>query len=432
MRKTSMIATAVAMTLLVWGCGDSNVRFGAQAATPVPAVTVPAPVPATYAGPSSAYLIPEAQLRHLGLETAWSGKLPVQPQAVILDAYLLSDVVMLESADRHLYTIDRKTGVPKWDVEIPNRCDFRGCEDDAAVYVPCRNVLVAVDKRGFILWRKYLDFGPGGIPAADADHVYLPCFDGRLRAFLKDSRYFDLQWTTKGPVEAKPAVGQHLVYTGSSDGVLYALKSEKLDLSWSYKTFGGIRAGVVYDKMNVFLASTDGNLYCLNGFPQPSREQQLAWNLPYSSGSPIDVTPFVGRDTVFVVNRNRECHAVDRENGRKLWILADVDRVLTQGKLNTYLLRRDGKILAADNKSGAVRWELDLPAGAFAFIPVNVEDDVLYLIKNTGETQAVREVRPAGVPALAPAPAAPAPEAPKAPAKPAGDKPAGDKPVTGG
>ncbi len=423
MRKASMIAAAVGMTLLVWGCGDSNVRF-AQAA-PAQPVTVPAAAaPAPAGGPSMAWVVPEAQLKHLGLETAWSGRLEIQPTPAIIDAYVLGDFMMFESADRRLTAVDRKTGVPKWTVEIPNRCDFRGCEDDAAVYVPCRNVLVAVDKRGFITWRKFLNFGPGGVPVADGDHVYLPCFDGRIRAFLKDSRYFDLQWTTRGPIESRPAVGPKLIYAGSSDGVLYALRNEKLDQSWSFKTFGAIKADLIYDKMCVYVASTDGNLYCLNALAQGSREQQLAWHLPYSSGAPIDATPFLGRDTVFVVNRNRECHAVERETGRKLWVLADVDKVLTQGKQNTYLLRHESKLIAVDNKTGVARWELDLPAGAFAFTPVNSLDDILYLIKNTGETQAVREIRPPApvapaAPVVAPAPA-PAP-APKAADKPAED-----------
>ena len=409
MRKSSTIATILGVMVVVLGCGEPDARFGATAAMPAPAAPATVPVPTPPRGPSTDYVVPEPQLRHLGLETFWSGKLPVTPAANVIDAYVLGDFILCESADKRLYAVDRMTGVPKWTVDLPNRCDFRGCDDGGEhLFVPCRNVLVAIDKRGIVEWRNYLEFAPGGIPVADGDRVYLPCFDGRIRAFLKEGGYFSAQYTTGNAVEAKPGLGSRLVYAGSTDGTIYALNADKLDPSWTFKTYGAIRAGVITEKMRVFVASTDGSLYYLNGLPQASREQQLAWNRAYASGASIEKTPFLAPEMILVVNTVRECHAVDRESGRKLWMLADVDEVLMQGKVNTYLLRHGTKIVAVDNKTGAVRWLLDTPVNAFAYYLVNPADDVLYMVKTTGETQAVRELRPAG--AGAPEPEKPAPK----------------------
>ena len=142
--------------------------------------------------------------------------------------------------------------------------------------------------------------------------------------------------------------------------------------------------------------------------PQAPREQQLAWNRPYASGASIEKPPYVAKTMVLVVNSKGECHAVDRTHGRRLWVVPNVDRVLTQGRLNTYLLREHSRIVAADNKTGVVRWQLDTQPGAFLFFPANTMDDVLYVVKQNGETQAIRERKPVK-PAPAPAPADAAP-----------------------
>jgi outer membrane biosynthesis protein TonB len=101
-----------------------------------------------------------------------------------------------------------------------------------------------------------------------------------------------------------------------------------------------------------------------------------------------------------------------------------VDKVLTVGRLNTYLLRGGSNIVAVDNKTGVVHWMRNIRPGAFAFFLVNPMDDKIYLVKADGETQAIREQRlttgapapaPAPKPATTPAPA-PAPEATPAPA----------------
>jgi len=397
MRKASLIPMVLALVMTLSGCQE-----GTSQVMPIPKK------PEAKLDADGAYRLHEKELEHLGLEIFWTEKLYIQPKESLIDAYLLGDLVVMESAARRLYGVNRKTGSLVWIVEIPNRCDFRGCEDEDHIYVPCRNVLTAIDKRGFVTWRKFLQFAPGGVPAADETHVFIPCFDGRMRAFFKDKGYFDRQYTTKGELEAQPALGSRLVYAGSNDGFLYALTTDRLDLSWQYRTYGAIRAGVVFDKRSVYVASTDGNLYSLIDMPQATREQQSNWNRPYATGAAIEQTPCVTKDMVLVVNTLGQCHAVDRTHGRLLWVVPNVNKVLTQGRLNTYLLRENSRIVAVDNKTGVQRWQHDTRPGSFAFFLTNVADDTIYLVKRNGETQAIRERRltkptPAKPPAEAPA-----------------------------
>lgn len=392
MRKSSLIPVLLVTIIVLCGCQGTGRKPTVRSPRPL---SMPVQPRTTKLDADETYRLHDKDLERLGLEIFWTEKLYAQPTVRLIDAYLLEDLIIMETTDQRLYGVDRKTGAPKWMVELPNRCDFRGCEDKDQIYVPCRNTLLAIDKRGFVTWRRVLRFAPGGAPAADAEHVYLPCFDGRIRAFLKDKGYFAWQYTTTGELEAQPAIGSRLVYVGSNDGFLYALTTEKLDLSWSFKTYDAIRAPIVFGERRgerrVYVSSTDGSLYSLVDMPQATREQQLAWPRPYATGASITQPPRVAQDMVLVVNIKRECHAADRSSGKRLWVVPNVDRVLSQGRLNTYLQRGNSTIIAADNKTGVVRWLLDTHPGTFAFMLTNADDDVVYLVKRNGETQAMRE-----------------------------------------
>jgi len=398
MRKSSWILLMLTAALTLAGCEQTRPAQTAQ---------LKKAVLETY----GEYRLSDKELELRGLEVYWTSPPRAKEGEKLIDAYLLGDRIIMESSQKRLYGVDRKSGVPVLVAPLPYRCDFRGAEDDMHIYVPCRNILVAIDKRGFVAYRKFLKFAPGGIPVTDDVHVFIPCFDGRMRSYLKElgrEGYFDRQYTTRGELEAKPGIGTRYVYAGSNDGVLYALTLDRLDRAWTYKTNGPIRAGVVHDKRDVFVASTDGNLYSLNDMPQETPEAQLNWHRPYATGDHIDKTPYAGRTLVLVVNRKGECHAVDRKTGRKRWVVPGVSKVITQGRLNTYLQRGNAVLLAVDNKTGIVRWKIDTRPGAFSFFLTNTTDDVVYLVKANGETQAIREKK-RETPAAAPPAARPAP-----------------------
>jgi len=398
MLKSLRTFVTLATVLVLLGCGQP------------PQVAQPAQLKKAVLETYGEYRVGDEELELRGLETWWFSPPRTKEGEKLVDAYLLGDHILMESNEKRLYGVDRTSGVPVLVAPLPYRCDFQGCEDSQMIYVSCRNIMVAVDKRGFVAYRKFLQFAPGGIAVTDETHVFVPCFDGRMRSYLKElgqEGYFDRQYSTGGNLEAKPALGTRYVYAGSNDGTLYALTVDRLDEAWSYKTNGPIRAGIVHDGRTVFVAGTDGNLYALNDMPQETPEAQLDWHRPYACGESIQKTPYVAKTMVLVVNRKGECHAVDRKTGRGLWVVPDVEKVLTQGRLNTYLQRGNTVILAVDNQTGVVRWKIDTRPGAFSFLLTNTQDDVIYLVKADGDTQAIREKKreEAAEPAAPPPPA---------------------------
>jgi hypothetical protein len=397
MRKPWLALSLVTLTALLVGCQGAAPKFAQE---------------------QGMYLLSREALDQLGLENVWSAKVGLEGS--LRDAYLLSEVIVMETDALKLKGVDRKTGTPAWQIELQHPTDYRGCEDQEYIYVPCHDVLVAIDKRGFVAWRNFLKFAPAGIPAADAMHIYLGCWDHAVHSFLKDKGYFDYKWTTGGPIEAEPAVTNRYVYAGSADGWLYALTTEKLDCDWKFKTNGPIQAGVVTDNRQVFCASTDGDLYCLVDVAQESRQQQMAWLQPYASGGSIFLKPYLTKDLVFIVNENKECHAVRRDSGVAVWTVKNVDKVLTQGKLSTFLLRAGAVVVAVDTKTGEVRWQLDTRPGNFVAYLTNTMDSCIYMVKRTGETQVIREKGSA-------APVEAAPEKKEGDVKPEPKKPADKK-----
>ena len=373
MRRSFLTAFVVTMVVVTAGCkgtagSASDVRGGA-----------------------STYLLSRETLNNLGMEQFLEEKLYEKRR--LKDAYILGDHVIMETLDKWIYGIHRLKGDTVFAEELTHGCDFRGTEDEQYVYLLCRNTLVALDKRGFKEYTKYLKYAPAGIPNQDEHYIYLPCYDSAVRAFLKDKGYFASQYTTRGVVSARPAVGSKQIYTGSTDGWLYGLDVTDLKEVWKFRTYGPILAGIIHKDRRVYVASTDGSLYCLEDQEQGTRQRQLAWPRPYAAGGAIRITPVVTETMVLVVNDRKECHAVDKPNGAGLWVVRNVERVLAQGELNTYLLRNDKLLVAADNKTGKVRWVLDTRKAGFRFFPTNADDDGIYMVKPNGHTQAIREKR---------------------------------------
>ena len=385
MRKSCLIPMLLTVAFGISGCVDSGRSQDGSSWEEGIAVD-----------PAGVYRLHKKDLESLGLETAWAAnRLLTNPDTRIIKAYALGDLLLLETSEKRLFGINRKTGTPMWCEDLPYYSDFRGCQDDDNIYLACRNTLVAIDRRGMIVWRQLMKYAPGGTPVANADHVYIPCFDGRMRSYLKvsgkDSGYFDRQYTTGGRMQSKSALSQTLVFCASHDGFVYALDIETLERSWKFKTYDRIVGDVVLRGTRLYVASTDGSLYCLNTGPMDTRQQQLDWHRPYATGDAIRQTPYLTSDKVMVVNQKGECHAVDVNHGKRRWVVPNITKVLTQGRLNTYLLRGDATIVAVDNQTGTQRWELDTSRGKFAFILTNTEDDLIYMVGSDGGIQTIRE-----------------------------------------
>lgn len=395
--------------LLVLGCQSGGTATPTAPVIPVRTATI--------------YPYSADNLNFLGLEEVWRRRLgeTLKESGGVKGAWLMGDYVILETKNLKLYGFQRQTAQPTFLVPLTDPIDIGPSEDKDHVYVVSRNVLFAIDKRGFLDYRSMLKFAPSSRMVADDTNLYMGCFDGKVRAFYKASRYFTWNWTTNGVVMARPALGSKLLYAGSEDGYVYALSPEDGHDEWRFKTSGYIRGNIAYDKdsRTVFAASADGSLYALRDLKQGSREEQQAWPTPYASGAAILSSPRLAGGSVLFVNESKQCHSVNVANGKRQWMVPEISSILARGRLNTYCMRNDRYIVAIDNNSGEVHWLLDtVPLGAGLRFLVNPSDGMIYLMSNDGSTLAIVE---RGAPMTAPAvPAAPAtPAAPaRAPAQP--------------
>ncbi len=357
----------------------------------LPAKPVPPPPPKIYA-------YSKKNLNFLGMEELWTRGLYDKDAPTVRDAYVLGNYILIETKTLKLYGLNRKSGRPEFVVTLNDPMDVRACEDADNIYAVARNVLIAIDKRAFVAYRKYLKFAPASQMIADETNIYMGCHDGKVRAFRKGPRYFDWKQTTMGVVSARPALGSKLLYAGSQDGKVYALSPVDGQRKWEFKTLNYISGDVAYADRTVYVASSDGTLYALRDLPQGSRTAQQAWPVPYATGSAIMSGPAVLGGTICVINEDRECHAVDATTGKRKWVVKDVGKVISKGKLNTYLLRGDRYILAVDNESGEIHWMLDVRSKGTARFLANRSDDAIYLVRADGLLTVVRERRPEEAP----------------------------------
>ena len=389
-----LVLALASLTLVSCSTTQEAPQQGMHPVQPIrPAPAVPPPPPRIYA-------YSDANLDALGLEETWERGLCDKQSPTVRDAYLLGNYILVETSNLKLYGLNRKSGQPEFVVTLTDPMDVRACEDDDFIYAVTRDVLVAVDKRAFVAYRKPLKFAPASQMIADETNIYMGCYDGKIRAFRKagEPRYFDWKQTTMGVVSSRPAIGSKLVYAASEDGKVYALSPADGQSKWEFKTLSYVRGDVAFANRTVYVASSDGSVYALRDLPQVSREAQQAWPMPYASGKTIMSGPVVLGGTVYVVNEARECHAIDAATGKGKWILENINKVLSRGELNTYLLRDNRYILAADNESGEVHWMLDLQPRAVTRFLTNPTDDILYLVRDDGSTISVRERRPEVVP----------------------------------
>lgn len=423
MRRLLILALLVPVSCLLFlSCANQKesqqTEHAVQPIRPTP--PTPPPLPKVY--PFAA-----ANLNFLGLESVWERPLNDKDAPTVRDSYLLGQYYIIETGTHRLYGFNRKSGQPEFVSTLDDPADVRCAEDEDAVYAIARDVLYGIDKRGPELFRKSVPLSVSSQMVADANNIYVGCYDAKVYAFRKALKYVDWQFTTRAVITARPAIGSRLLYVASEDNFIYALALSDGKEQWKFETFGPIQAAPVYAvaEHRVVVASTDGSVYGLYDLPQGStRESQLAWLAPYATGAAIHKNPVVAGGLIYAINDSRECHAVDIQTGRAKWVLKNVDAFVAKGDLNTYLLR-GRSILAVNPATGDLRWILDTAAVNPARILCNTMDGGIYLQRADGTTIFVREHQPQAVPEAKPAdaPVAPVVPAPKGPAAPAAKTP---------
>ncbi len=235
-----------------------------------------------------------------------------------------------------------------------------------------------------------LAFAPSGPPTTNGSHVYVPDAKGWLQAVSIRPRLVSWGRWTDDAVTAGPVVDAARVYFASHNGTVYASTQNVRRVVWEYQTEGPIKADLRMTETGLLLVgSLDYSLYALNGASGVLEWEGLP-NRRYNAGEPIRTPPYTFGRQIFLFTAGAGLTVLDTTTGKREWQL-DAGRDLVTADADTvYIVSRGNDLLAADRRTGEVRFAIPLRAGTL--IGINeTGTGLLYLATPEGQVLAVRQ-----------------------------------------
>ncbi|MFY7865090.1 outer membrane protein assembly factor BamB [Roseateles sp.] len=150
------------------------------------------------------------------------------------------------------------------------------------------------------------------------------------------------------------ARGEQFVVAGG-DGVVQALRASDGQSLWRADVGKKLSAGVGSDGRFAAVVTRDNEVVLLDA-------GQVLWRktLP----TPAIAAPLVAGERVFVLTVDRQVHAFDAQEGRKLWVLRRPGEPLTLAQAgvigaykDTLIVGQGARLTGVDPLQGSVRWE---------------------------------------------------------------------------
>jgi outer membrane protein assembly factor BamB/tRNA A-37 threonylcarbamoyl transferase component Bud32 len=327
------------------------------------------PIPPGYTGPvrgdgtgTAPYLSPglanSAMIAGTGLVWKFQTEDEVRSSPVVAN-----DTVFIGSYDKHLYSLDARSGRQNWKVQT---------EAGICVTPTTWKNLVIVGSE---------DFSVYGLQAANGHKVWT--------------------YPTWQPVRSSPRVYDDAVYVGSDDGFLHAVEARTGRSFWKYRAWRPIRTSVGYGEGLVYFGSDDERIYAVD-----AKTGQEKWR--YATMGTITSTPTVAKDTVYFGSMDYCVYALNAEMGWLAW------RERTQGFVvaspcvvddRVYVGSVDHNLYCLDAKTGRVVWKFlageqitSTPAVADGAVYFGCVDGAVYSVETATGRQRWRFITNGPVP----------------------------------
>lgn len=255
----------------------------------------------------------------------------------------------------------------------------------------CDGRFVSIDRKtGLQTWRMGTGTSGGAAPRQLLNRVFFVSDRGRLTMFNTERSDRDVVWSGQlgtGPLESAlplSAAQRSRVWPGSATAT-------PLD-------------PVYLDADGLFITCEDQQVYSID--PRAGlKDGQCRWR--YALGSRPTEGPAVAGGLVFQPDSGHGLVAIDREHGRRRWLLPQGQRFLARGGGMVYVLASGGALLIASEATGELRNVI--PASGVRFAARNERTDAIFLGGSTGRVLCVRprNAAPLSRASFLPVPAAP-------------------------
>ncbi len=341
-------------------------------------------------------LVSPEVLKQAELEILWETKLPINmgenlnrlliPFDCSQDKfgsriYGLSDRNFMVGMNRETGNVIFKrtvatTGLPVMGLEL--------CKDELFSIIGDKLVEISLES-GEERSAKRLGFGVTCPAARNSSHFYVAGVDRRMHVLRSEDKVQVFAVAAESDsVITSIVADENSVIFATADGNVISISPDKSRRLWQFDAAGGIVQPIVRDGNALFVASGDTNIYKLN-----ARTGKFVWK--YQTGAKLEKGPQVTSGVVYQYVRNEGLVALDKENKKLLWQLADGVDLLAEANGRAYVITRAGKLAVMDNKKAKQIYTVDMP-GVSAYA-TNVADSKIYIADKSGRIACLQPIK---------------------------------------
>ncbi|MBX3444807.1 MAG: PQQ-like beta-propeller repeat protein [Planctomyces sp.] len=332
-------------------------------------------------------------LERVGLSMSWWGRAVVDASQDEIEFLIPDEQVVIAQSRQGLLTAFRNdTGRALWSVLLgrPGIRAFPAATNESEVIVTIGLHMYSLDKAtGVIRWQLRVPNHPSCTPEIDDRMVYVGCVDGSTYAYdlrtirnlfserkLPEYSHNAQVWRYKTPdTVISVASDGHTVNFVSIVGALYGVDAPERSLKYQIETNDRVETPMGRSRDALYLASEDSRMLAVNVSNGRTR-----W--AFTSGAPIIRQPRVVGGQVFVSPIRSGMFCLDAATGGELWRQREASKFLAAGEKRLYALDDVGNLAAVDRASGRLAGRI--PMRAFSVLAGNELTDRVYVATSTG------------------------------------------------
>jgi outer membrane protein assembly factor BamB len=337
---------------------------------------------------SATRLVPQDELKRVGLTRAWFGQVQLDRARHHLDrAMLQGDRLTALTSAGVVQDFNALTGAVYWTAPIGNDTypSLGPACNDKYVAVMNGSTLYVLDRTdGRPVNIRRTGGAPGSGPVLSEKFVFVPQVNGRIEGYsiTDDKKLTPWYYQSNGRTLVTPlATPQSVVWT-TENGNLYVGNSEEPGMRFRMETKSEILAPPSYRKPLVFVAAASGEVFAM-------QEMTGMRQWKYATGFPVTRSVAAVGDRAYVTSEEPAMHCIDIKTGAANWQAPHVMQFAAASKTRVYGVDDLGGLVVLDAQNGSVvgRIATDHPIHSL----VNDQTDRVYLISRDGMVECLRE-----------------------------------------
>jgi outer membrane protein assembly factor BamB len=345
-------------------------------------------VPAGMAMEDMQRLVSPGPLEKAELEILWENKLPIKAGESLERLFILGNRIYGLSNRNFMVSLNREKGNVIFSGPI-TEAGFPvvgpGLYKDELFSVAGSKLVEINLESGTERSAKRLRFGVSCPAARNGSYFYVGGTDRRMHTLRSENKVqvFEVAAENDSVITSIVADENSVVFATDGGDVISIAPDESRRL-WQFNAAEGVVWPIVRDGGSVFAASKDTNVYRLD-----ARTGKLVWK--YQTGAMLERGPQVAQEVVYQYARNEGLSAINREDGKFLWQLADGIDLLAEANGKAYVITKVGTLVVMDNKKAKQQYSVDL-SGVSRYA-ANVADSKIYIADKSGRIACLKPAR---------------------------------------